>query len=576
MSLGISPKFLRFPNSASVKKGVILMAVNVEKLTEAYFEKPKKTETWSGFPLKEVYTPADVRHISYRKEIGDPGQFPYTRGVYRDMFRGRYWTRREVCGYGTAADTNERLKFHIEEGASGLSVIPDVPSHIGVDGDHPLAMDEVGLQGAPFTSLSDMEDLVAGIPLDKITMSFNESASTCPVTLAQYIIAAQKQGVEQAKLRGTMQNDPLHARYCGYRPNNPIDLSIRTSTDIIEYCTRNMPLWTSGNVNLYDWREMGINAPQEIAFGFSVAMAYIDAALQRGLDIDEFAPRRAFYCSAHIDFFEEIAKLRAARRLWARIMKEKYGAKDPRSLVFRFGVHTAGCSLFPQQPLNNIIRIAYEALAAVLGGVQSLHCCSYDEPIALPTEEAHRIAIRTQQVLAYETGVANVTDPLGGSYYVESLTNRIEEEAVSVMGEIEKAGGALEAMRTGWFDREVEKAAIKYQREIDSGERIIVGVNAFTAEREEETPGGVHRVDLQSQRIQLEKVSELKKTRDNSKVRKAVAKLRSEAEKGEQVNLMPAIMEAVSAYATRAEIMGTIRQVYGYSYDPLEVIESPF
>jgi methylmalonyl-CoA mutase N-terminal domain/subunit len=257
-------------------------------------------------------------------------------------------------------------------------------------------------------------------------------------------------------------------------------------------------------------------------------------------------------------------------------MKEKYGAKDPRSLVFRFGVHTAGCSLFPQQPLNNIIRIAYEALAAVLGGVQSLHCCSYDEPIALPTEEAHRIAIRTQQVLAYETGVANVTDPLGGSYYVESLTNRIEEEAVSVMGEIEKAGGALEAMRTGWFDREVEKAAIKYQREIDSGERIIVGVNAFTAEREEETPGGVHRVDLQSQRIQLEKVSELKKTRDNSKVRKAVAKLRSEAEKGEQVNLMPAIMEAVSAYATRAEIMGTIRQVYGYSYDPLEVIESPF
>jgi methylmalonyl-CoA mutase N-terminal domain/subunit len=337
-----------------------------------------------------------------------------------------------------------------------------------------------------------------------------------------------------------------------------------------------MPLWTTGNVNLYDWREMGINAPQEIAFGFSVAMAYIDAALRRGLDIDEFAPRRAFYCSAHIDFFEEIAKLRAARRLWARIMKERYGAKDPRSLMFRFGVHTAGCSLFPQQPLNNIVRIAYEALAAVLGGVQSLHCCSYDEPIALPTEEAHRIAIRTQQILAYETGVANVTDPLGGSYYVESLTNRIEEEAVRIMGEIEKEGGALEAMKTGWFDREVEKAALKYQREIDSGERIIVGVNAFIAEREKETPGGVHRVDLQSQRMQLEKVNELRRTRDNRKVREALGKLKGEAERGEQVNLMPAIIKAVSAYATRGEIMGTIRQVCGYSYDPLGIIESPF
>jgi len=552
------------------------MAVNVERLTEAYFEKPKKTETWSGFPLKEVYAPADVRRISYRRDVGDPGRFPYTRGIYRDMYRGRYWTRREVCGYGTAADTNERLKFHIEEGASGLSVIPDVPSHLGIDGDHPQARDEVGLQGAPLTSLRDMEDLVAGIPLDKITMSFNESACSCPVTLAQYIIAAEKQGVEKAKLRGTMQNDPLHARYCGYRPNNPIDLSVKTSTDIIEYCTKNMPLWTTGNVNLYDWREMGINAPQEIAFGFSVAMAYIDGALRRGLDIDEFAPRRAFYCSAHIDFFEEIAKLRAARRMWARIMKERYGAKDPRSLMFRFGVHTAGCSLFPQQPLNNIMRIAYEALAAVLGGVQSLHCCSYDEPIALPTEEAHRIAIRTQQILAYETGVANVTDPLGGSYYVESLTNGIEAEAVRIMEEIEEAGGAVEAMRTGWFDQEVEKAALKYQQEIDSGERIIVGVNAFTAETEKETPGGVHRVDLESQRTQLKNVSELKKTRDIRKVREALGKLRGETERGEQVNLMPAILEAVSAYATRGEIMGTIRQVYGYSYDPLGTIESPF
>ena len=552
------------------------MATKAAGLTEAYFERPKKTETWSGFPVKEVYGPEDMKDMDYKRDVGEPGQYPYTRGIYRDMYRGRYWTRREVCGYGTAADTNERLKFHLEEGASGLSVIPDIPSHMGMDGDHPRAGEEVGLQGAPLTSLKDMEDLVAGIPLDKISMSFNESACSCPVTLAQYIIAAEKQGVDKAKLRGTMQNDPLHARYCGYRPTNPIDLSVRTSTDIIEYCTKHMPLWVTGNVNMYDWREMGINASQEIAFGFSVAMAYIDGALKRGLDIDEFAPRRGFYCSAHIDFFEEIAKLRAARRMWARIMKQSYGAKDARSLMFRFGVHTAGCSLFPQQPLNNIIRIAYEALAAVLGGVQSLHCCSYDEPISLPTEESHRLAIRTQQILAYETGVANVTDPLGGSYYVEALTNKIEEEATRILEEIESLGGALEGMRNGWFDAEVEKAALKYQREIDAGERIIVGVNAFTIGKEKETPGGVHRVAPESQRLQVERVRELKQTRDEERVRAALGKLRQEAEKGEKVNLMPPILEAVSVYATRGEIMGTVRQVYGYSYDPLGVIESPF
>ncbi len=552
------------------------MVTKEERLTEAYFEKPKRTQTWSGFTMNEVYGPGDTKDMDYERDMADPGQYPYTRGIYRDMYRGRYWTRREVCGYGTAADTNERLKFHLEEGASGLSVIPDIPSHMGMDGDHPRAMEEVGLQGAPFTSLKDMEDLVAGIPLDRISMSFNESACSCPVTLAQYIIAAERQGIDKAKLRGTMQNDPLHARYCGYRPTNPIDLSVKTSTDIIEYCTRHMPLWVTGNVNMYDWREMGINAPQEIAFGFSVAMAYIEDALRRGLDIDEFAQRRGFYCSAHIDFFEEIAKLRAARRMWAGIMKQRYGVKDARSLMFRFGVHTAGCSLFPQQPLNNVIRIAYEALVAVLGGVQSLHCCSYDEPISLPTEESHRIAIRTQPILAYETGVANVTDPLGGSYYVEALTKKIEEEAAKILEQIEKLGGALECMKTGWFDTEVETAALKYQRDIDIGERIIVGVNAFTIGREKETPGGVHRVAPESQRLQVEKVKELKRTRDDEEVRAALGKLRQKAEKGEQVNLMPPIIEAVSAYATRGEIMGTIRQVYGYSYDPLGVIESPF
>jgi methylmalonyl-CoA mutase N-terminal domain/subunit len=554
----------------------IIMASEVDRLTTAYYEKPARAETWSGLPLKEIYTPEDVQDIDYRRDIADAGQYPYTRGIYPNMYRGRYWTRREVCGYASAAETNKRLKFHMEEGVSGLSVIPDIPGQLGIDGDHPLAEKEVGVQGTPLSSLQDMLELMAGIPCDRITMSFNESACSCPVTLAQYILAAQQQGVEQSKLAGTMQNDPLHARYCGYRPANPIDLSVKMSTDIIEYCTRYMPRWYTGNVNLYDWREMGINAAQEIAFGFAVAMTYIEAALERGLDIDEFAPRRAFYCSAHIDFFEEIAKLRAARRMWARIMKEKYGAKDPRSWQFRFGVHTAGCSLVPQQPLNNIVRVAYEALAAVLAGAQSLHCCSYDEPIALPTEEANRVAIRTQQILAYETDVAHVADPLGGSYYVESLTSRIEQAAARVLQEIEQLGGALEAMKSGWFDREIEKAALRHQKEIEQGERIIVGVNAFTTSPEKETPGGVHRVLPESQEQEVKKLKRLKETRDSDRVRAAILKLREEAEKGDKVNLLPWIMEAVAAYATRGEIMGTIRQAYGYSYDPLGVIDSPF
>lgn len=555
------------------------MATNTDStksLTEAYFEKHEKAETWSGFHVKELYTPEDLKDMDYERDMADAGQYPYTRGIFRNMYRGRLWTRREVSGYGTAEDSNKKLKALMQEGASGLSIIPDIPSHMGMDVDHPQCMDEAGLQGAPYTSLRDMEELVEGIPLDQISMSFNESSCSCPVTLAQYVIAAKKQGVDQAKLRGTMQNDPLHARYCGYRPNNPLDLSVKTSTDIIEYCTEDMPLWVTGNSNMYDWREMGLNAAQEIAVGFAVQIVYLDDALKRGLEIDEFINRRGFYCACHIDFFEEIAKLRAGRRMWARIMKERYHAKDPRSMKFRFGVHTAGCSLYPQQPLNNIVRIAYEALAAVLSGVQSIHTCSYDEPICLPTEESHRLAIRTQQVLAYETGVANVTDPLGGSYYVESLTNKVEEEATNVLDEIESLGGALECMRTGWLDVEIDKAALKHQTEVDTGQRTIVGVNTFAIGREEQTPRGFHRVSQESQRRQVEKVMELKRTRDNEKVKASMRKLRHEAERGERVNLMPAILEAVSVYATRGEIMGTIRQAYGYHYDPLEVIESPF
>jgi methylmalonyl-CoA mutase N-terminal domain/subunit len=342
----------------------------------------------------------------------------------------------------------------------------------------------------------------------------------------------------------------------------------------MEFCTKNMPKWYYTTVNMYDLREQGITAPQEVAFGFGIAMCYIDELLRRGLHIDEFAPRFTFYVSCHIDFFEEIAKIRAARRMWARLMKDKYGAKDPRSMQFRFAVHTAGCSLIPQQPLNNMVRISLQALAAVLGGVQSLHCCSYDEPMCLPTEKGHLQALRTQQIIAYETGVTNVADPLGGSYYIESLTDKIEEEALKVMKQVEDVGGMEEAIRTEWLDHQFEEEAIKRQRELDKGEKLIVGVNIFTSEPETETPLGVQRVPQHSAREQIQDVVKLKTNRNSRKLYNAINVLREDAAAGR--NTIPAMIEATKAFATTGELLGTVRQVYGYSYDPLNVIESPF
>ena len=546
----------------------------LEKIDKAYYEKPKTNRTWSGFELKEIYKPKDVEGIAYDKDISDAGEYPFTRGVFSNMYRGRLWTRREVTGFGTPSDTNQRLKFQVREGASGLSIIPDLPTSMGIDVDHPLAKGDVGVCGVPMDSLHDMEQLLEGIPLDKVSTSFNESSCSCPVTMAQYIIVSENQGVAQAKLRGTMQNDPLHGRYCGFRPNSPVDLSLKLAVDIIEYCTKHMPLWNTGNVNLYDLRETGINAPQEIAFGFALATAYMETAINRGLDVDDFAPRRAFFCSTHMDFFEEIAKLRAARRMWARIMKDKYGAKNPKSWMFRFGGQTSGCALVPQQPLNNVVRVAFQGLAAILGGIQSLACCSYDEPIALPTEEAQRLALRTQEIIAHELGVTNVADPLGGSYYIESLTNKIEEEAASILKEIEAVGGTIEALKSGWFDQEIETAALKRQKEVDSGERVVVGVNAYVGADEEKTPLGVHRTRSEAEGIQIESVKNLKETRDKTRASEALERLYDEAGKGDNNNLMPWIMDACKAYTTIGEIIGTIRQANGLSYDPLDVLSS--
>ncbi|MFH1624059.1 MAG: methylmalonyl-CoA mutase family protein [Pseudomonadota bacterium] len=548
-----------------------------QKLEKAYYEGAKRLKTWSGLPVKEVYTPEDIRKINYSRDVADPGEYPYTRGIHANMFRGRVWTKRELCGFGTPADTNKRLKYLTDEGQSGLNFINDLPTALGIDSDHPLAEGEIGIIGVPLSSLRDMETLMEGIPIDKVSVSIVVSTCSAPIVLAQYIALAQKREVDISGLRGTIQNEPLKGRYCGFGPNTEhTDLCLQSAVDIIEYCTRHMPNWYTINVNLYDLRETGINASQEIGFGFSMAIAYIRETLKRGLKIDEFAPRMAFYCSSHIDFFEEIAKLRAARRLWAKIMKEKFGAKDPRSVKFKFGIHTAGCSLVAQQPMNNIIRVAYEALAAVLGGVQSLHCCSYDEPIALPTEEAHRIALRTQQILAYETGVANVADPLAGSYYVESLTNRIEAEATEIIEKIEEMGGITAAMDSKWLDNEIEKAAYTYQKEIDSTERIVVGVNEFVIPPEEDVEGDVHKIPGAAGRTQIESLKELKRTRDNEKVKQTLAELRKVAERKSGENLLPSIIDAVNVYATIGEINGTIREAFGYPYDTMGVLSSPF
>ncbi len=550
---------------------------SAEKISEAYREKPSELRTWSGFEVKEFYTPEDASAMNYGENVGDPGDYPYTRGIHRDMFRGRYWTRREVCGFGSAEDTNERLRFQIDEGASGLSVILDIPGGMGIDADHPMAGKEVGVQGVHICKLEDMFNLLEGIPIEKVSLAWNNSTATMVnVLLAQYLVVAGERGIDPQSLRGTVQNDPLHVQFCGYQVSVPLELSVKMAVDVIEYCTKNMPLYYTGNVNLYDMRENGIDAAQEVAFGFSIAKEYIRKALERGLDIDDFAPRRAFYCSSHIDFFEEIAKLRAARRLWARIMKEEFGAKDPKSLQFRFGVHTAGCSLVPQQPLNNAIRIAYQAMAAVLAGVQSLHCCSYDEPIALPTEESQRLAIRTQQILAYETGVAKVSDPLGGSYYVEELTGKIEEKARGIIAQIDDMGGIVEAMKRGWVHSEIEKASLSYQKEVDSGQRVVVGVNRFQSEEEKETPGGVHRPSYDRTQEIIDRVKEVKSNRDMARAEKAISILREHAEMGEKENLVPYIIDAVKADLTSEEIIGTIREVWKLHYDPLEVRESPF
>jgi methylmalonyl-CoA mutase N-terminal domain/subunit len=519
--------------------------------------------TTSGVAIKRVYTPEDNRSLDYLRDIGLPGEYPYTRGVQPTMYRAKPWTMRMFAGFGTAEDTNARFKYLLEQGQTGLSTAFDMATLYGYDTDHPLAAGEFGKCGVAVSSLADMEILFDGLPLDKITtsMTINSPAS---VIWAMYIANAEKRGFPMASLGGTLQNDILKEYIAQKEFLFPPEPSMRLVADTIEFGTRYMPKWNTISISGYHIREAGATAVQELAFTLADGLAYVDAALARGLKIDEFAPRLSFFFDVHNDFFEEIAKFRAGRRLWARLMRERYGAKDPRSWLMRCHAQTAGVSLTAQQPENNVIRTAIQALAAVLGGTNSLHTNSLDEALALPTERAVLIALRTQQIIAHESGVVNTVDPLGGSYFVEALTDETEKAAMDYINRIASLGGVLACIRNGFFQREIAESAYRYQQEIDQHKRVIVGVNDYTMDEQIKVP--TLYVDYEGQKTHLARLNRVRRERDQAAVKQALGNLKRVCEGTE--NTMPAIIEAVKTYATLGEIMGVFREVFGEYMEP--------
>jgi len=531
----------------------------VDKVLKKIPERRAEFVNTSGIPVARVYTPLDMQEFDYLQQLGMPGQYPFTRAVQPTAYRGRFWTMRQYAGFGTAEETNERYHFLLKSGQTGLSVAFDLPTQIGYDSDHELARGEVGKVGVAIDSLWDMERLFQGIPLDQVSTSMTIN-SPCAVILAMYLAVAEKQGVSFDKLRGTVQNDilkeyPARGTYI-FAPRP----SMRLITDIFAYCTKEVPQWNTISISGYHIREAGSTAVQEVAFTLANGIAYVEAAIDAGLKVDEFGPRLSFFFNSHLDFLEEIAKFRAARRLWAKIMKERFKAADPRSLMLRFHTQTAGCSLTAQQPLNNIMRTAFEAMAAVLGGTQSLHTNSFDEAWALPSELAVQVALRTQQVIAYETAVADTVDPLAGSYYLENLTDEIEKRAQDYIDQIDRMGGAVAAIEKGFIQKEIGDSAYRYQREIEKGERIVVGLNKFQAAKEEK-PTGLLVVDPAVGDRQEARIKELKSTRDQNAIQQALAALKTAAAGTD--NLMPPILNAVKALATLGEICDTLRAVWG-------------
>jgi len=521
-------------------------------------ERKERFTTLGGIPLKAFYTQGDLTGEDAATSIGVPGEFPYTRGIYPTMYRGRLWTMRQYAGFGTAAQSNERYRYLLQKGQTGLSVAFDLPTQIGLDSDHPRAVGEVGRTGVAIDSLEDMETLFDGIPLDRVSTSMTINA-TAATLLALYVAVAKKQGANLQKLSGTVQNDILKeyiARGTYIYPPGP---AMRIVTDLFAWCRTEIPAWNTISISGYHIREAGSTAAQEVAFALGDAIAYIDAALAAGLAVDEFAPRLSFFFNAHNDLLEEIAKYRAARRLWAHLVRDRFGAKNPASMMLRFHVQTAGSSLTAQQPENNIVRVAIQALGAVLGGCQSLHTNALDEALALPTEDAALLALRTQQIIAHETGVANTVDPAGGSYAIEKLTGEIESRAREYIVKIDALGGMLRAIETGFVQGEIQKAAYEYQRAVERGDQIVVGVNQFVAEKE--TPIPTLRVDPELERSQIERVRAVRQRRNSARAREAIAEVERRARSGE--NLLPTIATAVEAYATVGEISDALRRVFG-------------
>ena len=521
-------------------------------------ERKERFTTLSGIPLERVYTSDAVVDSETEASIGFPGEYPFTRGIYPTMYRGRLWTMRQYAGFGSAVESNRRYRYLLSKGQAGLSVAFDLPTQIGMDSDHPLALGEVGKVGVAIDSLEDMEALFDGIPLEKVSTSMTINA-TAAILLCLYVAVAKRQGASLQKLSGTVQNDVLKEYIARGTYIYPVRPAMRIVTDIFSWCRANLPKWNTISISGYHIREAGSTAVQEVAFTLADGIAYVQAALDVGLSVDEFAPQLSFFFNAHNDLLEEIAKYRAARRLWAGIMAERFGAKDPRSLMLRFHAQTAGSSLTAQQPENNIVRVAIQALAAVLGGCQSLHTNSMDEALALPTEDAALIALRTQQILANETGVTNTVDPVAGSYAIESLTNEIESLAATYLSKIDKMGGMLRAIEGGFVQGEIQKAAYEFQRAVEKKERIVVGVNDFVAEEPRTIP--TLRIDADIERSQIARLNALRAKRDSALAKSSLAELQRRATTSE--NLLPAILAAVEAYATVGEISDALRRVFG-------------
>ncbi|MBN2797053.1 MAG: methylmalonyl-CoA mutase family protein [Clostridia bacterium] len=542
---------------AQVSEGLEKFNEKTKSMLAKNPERLEKFVSGSGDEVKGLYTPADLEEFDY-SDIGFPGEYPYTRGVQPNMYRGRLWTMRMYAGFATAEESNKRYKYLVEQGSSGLSVAFDLPTQIGYDSDHELSEGEVGKVGVAIDSLADMEILFDGIPLDKVSTSMTINAPAS-VLLAMYIAVAEKQGVSSDKLRGTIQNDILKEYIARGTYIFPTEPSMRLITDIFEYCSKDVPLWNTISISGYHIREAGSTAAQEVGFTIADGIAYVEAAIKAGLDVDTFAPRLSFFFNAHNDLLEEVAKYRAARTLWAKIMKERFGAKNPKSMALKFHTQTGGSTLTAQQPENNIVRVAIQTLAAVLGGTQSLHTNSKDEALALPTEDSVRVALRTQQIVAHESGVTNTVDPLAGSYFIEAKTKEIMDKAMEYITKVDDLGGAPKAIDQGYIQQEIMDAAYYYQKEVETGERIVVGMNKYQIE--ESAPKDLLRVDPIVGENAKKKLADLRANRDNAAVEEKLAALRTACE-GSQ-NVMPVIIEAVKVYATLGEICGVMRDVFG-------------